>query len=62
MLVFELQDMEHYNACAKAVLAHRGVLTQTHLRSPTTALPAASADVLERYLKDLGVLSRDIAR
>ena len=61
-LVFELQDIEHYNACAKVVLARRGVLTETHLRSPATALPPEGVDVLERYLEDLGVLPRDTTR
>jgi 2-keto-3-deoxy-L-arabinonate dehydratase len=34
MMVFEMQDLDHYNACAKYVLSRRGVQLNPGLRAP----------------------------
>jgi dihydrodipicolinate synthase/N-acetylneuraminate lyase len=54
-LVFEMQTIDHYNACAKYVLRRRGVLREIALRSPGPAgLSASSVARLEAYLDRLG--------
>ena len=54
MLVFEMQgSIDHYNACAKRVLVHRGVLTDARLRTPATELSERSRALLERHLVGL---------
>jgi 4-hydroxy-tetrahydrodipicolinate synthase len=55
-LVFEMQhSIDHYNACAKLVLRHRGVLDHPGLREPASALPASSHSLLARHLESLGL-------
>jgi 2-keto-3-deoxy-L-arabinonate dehydratase len=49
------QGIDHFNACAKYVLARRGVLAGADLRSPAGALDGASRNLIDRYLVDLGV-------
>jgi len=50
-LVFEIQhSIDHYNACAKHVLARRGVLTNAGLRPPAAELSETWLEPLERHL------------
>ena len=54
VLVFAMQDsIDHYNACAKHILAQRGVLEGEHLRAPADALTDVSRSLLERHLATL---------
>lgn len=47
LLVFESQGIEHYNACAKHLLARRGVLASSHMREPTVVLTAVTRSIAE---------------
>jgi dihydrodipicolinate synthase/N-acetylneuraminate lyase len=53
LLVFESQGIEHYNACAKHLLVHRGVLAGSHMRAPTTGLTPIGRALAERYFHDI---------
>lgn len=58
LLVFEMQSIDHYNACAKHVLRERGVIEGTDLRLPgPVRLSAGSVERLEAYLESLGIAS-----
>jgi hypothetical protein len=58
MLVFELQhSIDHFNACAKRVLVHRGVLAHPGLRPPADALAEASERALDRHLAALRLVA-----
>jgi 4-hydroxy-tetrahydrodipicolinate synthase len=51
MLVFEMQDIDHYNLCAKHVLRRRGIDVRPELRPPApAALSPASLERLDHYL------------
>jgi 2-keto-3-deoxy-L-arabinonate dehydratase len=52
-LVFSLQDIDHYNACTKEVLARRGVLRQSGLRKPGPSLTAVSRELLDKFMAEL---------
>jgi dihydrodipicolinate synthase/N-acetylneuraminate lyase len=56
-LVFSLQDIDHYNACTKEVLARRGVLRQGSLRTPGPTLTAVSLELLDNFMAELGLSS-----
>jgi dihydrodipicolinate synthase/N-acetylneuraminate lyase len=53
MMVFELQDIHHYNACCKYVLSRRGVELYTGLCPPADELPSEAYPILDRYLAAL---------
>lgn len=54
MLVFEMQhSIDHYNACAKHVLAQRGVLENPGLRAPAATFGEVSRALLRRHLAAL---------
>lgn len=53
MMVFELQDIDHYNACSKYVLSKRGVDLPIGLCPPARSLPAEAYPILDRYLAAL---------
>lgn len=53
MLVFQMQDIEHYNATAKYVLGRRGIPIQPHLRAPCLRLGDQGRAIVDRYLKSL---------
>lgn len=56
MLVFEMQSIDHYNACAKYVLRRRGIEIETDLRAPgPRTLPPASIARLESHVIRLGL-------
>lgn len=56
MLVFEMQTIDHYNACAKYVLRRRGVPVEIDLRAPgPRQLPPASIARLEAHIERLGL-------
>jgi dihydrodipicolinate synthase/N-acetylneuraminate lyase len=56
LLVFEMQTIDHYNACAKHVLRRRGVIDTIDLRLPgTRRLSASSVRRLESYLESIGI-------
>ena len=58
LLVFEMQSIDHYNACAKHVLRRRGVIECIDLRLPgPVRLGAGSVERLEAYLEGLGIAS-----
>jgi 4-hydroxy-tetrahydrodipicolinate synthase len=60
MLVFEMQSIDHYNACAKAVLRARGVDIRPELRRPgPTTLSDKSQRRLESYMSRLGLCLTD---
>lgn len=52
-LVFEMQTIDHFNACAKHVLVRRGVLSCATLRQPSAPFPDGMTGVLDRYLDNL---------
>jgi 4-hydroxy-tetrahydrodipicolinate synthase len=52
-LVFEMQSIDHYNTCAKHVLARRGVLEHTALRPPAETFAAELYPILDRHLESL---------
>ena len=49
LLMFESQGIEHFNACAKHLLARRGVLASSHMRAPANGLNAVGRALTERY-------------
>jgi dihydrodipicolinate synthase/N-acetylneuraminate lyase len=54
ILVFEMQhSIDHYNRCAKLILARRGVLEHTDLRQPAAELPAVSRELLRQHFDSL---------
>lgn len=54
LLVFEMQSMDHYNACAKHVLVRRGVDVPATLRAPgPRGLSRQSIERLEGHLERL---------
>ncbi len=53
MLVFEMQSIDHYNACAKYVLRRRGVDIGATLRPPAPAIGEGSLNRLEAYMSQL---------
>jgi 4-hydroxy-tetrahydrodipicolinate synthase len=54
LLVFEMQDIEHYNRCAKYVLNRRGIRVRPELRPPAPApLDAPSTARLDAYVARL---------
>lgn len=57
LLVFEMQSIDHYNACAKHVLRRRGVaIGNVELRAPgPRRLEPSSIPRLEHYLQRLGL-------
>jgi dihydrodipicolinate synthase/N-acetylneuraminate lyase len=56
MLVFEMQTIDHYNACAKHVLRRRGVIETVDLRLPgSSRLSESSVKRLEAYLESVGI-------
>jgi 4-hydroxy-tetrahydrodipicolinate synthase len=56
LLVFEMQSIDHYNACAKHVLRMRGVEIEASLRAPgPRTLSARSVQRLESYLERLAL-------
>lgn len=56
MIVFEMQSIDHYNACAKHVLRRRGVAIGTELRAPgPRRLAPQSIARLEHYVALLGL-------
>ena len=54
LLVFEMQTIDHYNACAKHVLRRRGVIESIDLR-PAGPAPAEreSVERLDAYLENI---------
>ena len=59
MLVFEIQSIDHFNACAKHVLVRRGVLTHPALREPAQPFAEGSLRLLDRHLAALALGDRD---
>jgi 4-hydroxy-tetrahydrodipicolinate synthase len=57
LLVFELQDIDHFNACAKHVLARRGVPVEPHLRAPAPSLPDSMVPLLDGLVEALGLVT-----
>ena len=55
LLLFEMQSIECYAACAKRILAWRGVPTSTHLREPAPALPEVLEELLAHHVSALGL-------
>jgi dihydrodipicolinate synthase/N-acetylneuraminate lyase len=55
MAMFELQTIDHYNACAKYVLSRRGVPIHPELRPPGLQLGPAAINLLEAYLRSLPI-------
>jgi 4-hydroxy-tetrahydrodipicolinate synthase len=53
MMVFEMQDIDHYNACCKYVLTRRGVDLSPGLCQPAMELDATARTMLDRYLAAL---------
>lgn len=57
LLVFELQDLDHFNLCAKHVLSRRGVQLHTGLRQPSPTLAPETIELLDVYVHGLGLAS-----
>lgn len=55
LMVFEMQDIDHYNACAKYVLRRRGVDLSTDLCAPALELGVDARALLDRYLSTLAL-------
>ncbi len=55
LLVYELQTIHHYNACAKHVLGRRGVTVGGRVRPPARELGTSSLVRLDGYLDRLGL-------
>lgn len=54
VLAFEMQhSIDHYNACAKRVLAQRGIIGHDGLRSPAAGFGDVSRLLLDRHLSGL---------
>jgi len=53
LLVFELQDLDHFNLCVKHVLSRRGVQLDTGLRQPAPGLSPDAVGLLDFYLEAL---------
>lgn len=53
VLVFEMQSIDHYNACAKRVLCRRGVLERDLLRAPAHRFSDVCDDLLDKHLMRL---------
>ena len=51
--MFEMQDLDHYNAFAKYVLSRRGVRLNPGLRSPTLQIALETTALLDAYLEAL---------
>ena len=61
MLVFEMQTIDHYNACAKHVLRSRGVDIEASLRMPAPAISDTSLARLEAYVEPAAPRTRGCA-
>jgi 4-hydroxy-tetrahydrodipicolinate synthase len=55
-LVFAMQSLEHYIACAKAALVRRGVLERAGVRRAGAILDQGSRELLDRHLARLGIV------
>lgn len=53
LMVFEQQDIHHYNACCKYVMSKRGVDMPTQLCPPARQLSEEAKPLLDRYLEAL---------
>jgi dihydrodipicolinate synthase/N-acetylneuraminate lyase len=61
MLVFEMQSLDHYNACAKYVLHERGINITASLRMPVPRMSASALARLESLIGQLN-LSPDVSQ
>lgn len=57
-LVFSLQDIDHYNACAKEILVRRGVLRAGGLRQPAPQLSRVALELLDGHATEIASLAR----
>jgi 4-hydroxy-tetrahydrodipicolinate synthase len=55
-LVFAMQSLEHYIACAKAALVRRGVLERADVRRAGAVLDEGTRGLLDRHLAALGIV------
>jgi 2-keto-3-deoxy-L-arabinonate dehydratase len=55
LLLFEMQSIDCYLACAKRILAWRGVFASTRLREPSPALPGRLDELLAHHVAALGL-------
>jgi dihydrodipicolinate synthase/N-acetylneuraminate lyase len=55
VLVFQMQSIDHYNACAKLVLRMRGILQHDGLRQPSETFSDVSRRLLEAHVANLGL-------
>jgi 4-hydroxy-tetrahydrodipicolinate synthase len=55
LLLFEMQSIECYAACAKQILTWRGVLEAPRVREPAPAFPDQLGELLARYVAALGL-------
>ena len=55
MLVFEMQSLDHYNACAKYVLHERGINITASLRMPAPLMSASALARLESLIGQLNL-------
>jgi 4-hydroxy-tetrahydrodipicolinate synthase len=61
LLLFEMQgSIDHYNACAKRVLLHRGIIDNAALRAPAVPFGDWSSTLLDRHLADLKLVADGI--
>jgi 4-hydroxy-tetrahydrodipicolinate synthase len=61
MLLFEMQhSIDHYNACAKAVLVRRGVLEHAGLRPPAASFGDVSELLLAQHLARLDLAGEGV--
>jgi dihydrodipicolinate synthase/N-acetylneuraminate lyase len=61
LAVFEMQNIDHFNACAKHILVGRGVEIGASLRPPALDLNAHAVSLLDSYLDALNLRSPAIA-
>lgn len=56
LIVFQMRDIDHYNAAAKYVLRKRGIVFTDDLRAPAYRLLEAGQAILDSYLEQLDLV------
>jgi 4-hydroxy-tetrahydrodipicolinate synthase len=55
LIALEMTSIETYVACAKHVLAHRGVITHPHRRAPAASVGMATLQLVDAHLRRLAI-------
>jgi 4-hydroxy-tetrahydrodipicolinate synthase len=57
LVVFQMRDIDHYNATAKYALCKRGVLACDEMRAPAYRLEAPGRQIMDHYLEELNLVA-----